>query len=1009
MKKSYWLAIGLALVTVITLRNLASATGPEDSPEQDGGRRAGLTSTTVKCLAVQAGTPDSASATVRLEWAGQVDEAFLVLAAAGSQGGHSVYVNGRRVGSAPVQPGGRPCQAESPVGIPIPTEVLINGQNVITLTNDANLSDGWTAAGLYLEIHGVLSLPPTLPEGLPPTLLPSGIEVTAVVSDNVPLTSSYDGISHQVWYQVPDGYTGSTPVPLLIGMHGWSGTGEMMLNFMGPAVNERGWLFAAPNTHGAYYLDGRQAMAWPGAQHDVIDAIEYMMSSYNVDTSRIYIAGPSMGGHDTTVMATKYPDVFAAAVEWAGFTDVTTWYVELYDLDSQPGYYQQWRLRQMRREMDPGCDPEVDLDFEQGCGTPPAEPFEYQRRSTTEMPQNSRLVPLKIWHDVEDILIDVHHARDLRDAINSWHPPTPVTLIEVVGGCGSTYNHCYCPDFDEVFDYLAGFTLSSQPPPSVTVRTDEPKPYYWLNVAQTGGDHWSQVQASYDLTSTTVMATISDTQSLTVAFNLGSTPMMGRITQRPGMGLPATTYLVKGGGNNYLHNYTSGYLTTTLATTGQFSLTISAIEAELSASPPMVSGWQTATSTITAVAKDQLNNPVPDGTTIEFSTTEGTFPDESSTYTATATGGLVTTTLTLGPSADLAEVVASVESVTGSTSVDVIYPAIDVLITPNQTMVYSGQAVTYTYQINNTGDITLTAVTLKDDNGTPGDGGDDLTVCANITLAAEATTSCIRSTTPSQTTTSTATATGQDPLGNDVTDSDSTSVNVISAAIEVAVTPDRTTIYSGQAVTYTYQVTNTSDTTMTAVTVVDDNGTPGDGGDDLTICANITLAAGATESCSRSVTLNQDTTSTVIVTGQDPLGNSVTGSDSIVVTVISPAIELIITPNSTTIHSGEAVTYTYQITNTGDTTLTGVTVVDDNGTPGDSSDDLTVCANITLAAGATAGFSRRATPTQTTANIATVTGYDPLGNDVTDSDSVIVNVSSPAPVNIYLPIVIRSN
>jgi len=139
------------------------------------------------------------------------------------------------------------------------------------------------------------------------------------------------------------------------------------------------------------------------------------------------------------------------------------------------------------------------------------------------------------------------------------------------------------------------------------------------------------------------------------------------------MGLPATTYLVNGGDNYKLEDYTSGYLATTLTTTGQFSLTISAIDVEVSADPSVVSGGQTATSTITTVVKDQLNNPIPDDTTIEFSTTEGTFPNASSTYTAPAAGGQATTTLTLDSGANLAEVVASVESVTGSTSVDVIY------------------------------------------------------------------------------------------------------------------------------------------------------------------------------------------------------------------------------------------------------------------------------------------------------------------------------------------------
>jgi len=777
VKRLYWLTLVLALVMILTLWNLASAAGPpEDSPGQESGRRVGLVSTAVECLVVDAGAPDSVSATVRLEWEGQIDEAFLVLSAAGSEGGHSIYVNGRRVGSAPIRPGGQLCQTGSSASsliptdfVPIPPEILTKGENVITLTNDADVSDGWTATHLHIEIHGVLSGPPVASlETTLPTSFPLEVGAMTTVSGTVALTSTYElaqgrVITQLVWYQIPVSYTGSLSVPLLIGAHGMGSTGQWIRDYLATEANNRGWLLAAPDMHGHYYINtGEYALAWLGAQYDIIDTIEYMMSKYEVDPSRIYITGGSMGGQTSAIMTAKYPDVFSAAAFWKPLTDLTDWYYELEALSDQNG-----TRRRIRNETG---------------GTPSEVPFEYQRRSPIEMPQNCRLIPIKMWHDEDDILVEIHHSRDLKNAINNWNPVTPAILIEIASEeneCPSDpYEHCYNPNPSELFDYLENLTLNSQPPLSVNIRTDESKPYYWLNVAQTGGDHWSQVQASYDLTNTTVNVTISDTQPLTLAFNLGTTPIIGRIIERPGMGLPATTYLVRGGGNNYLHNYTSGYLTTTLLTTGQFTLTISAIEVEVSTDPSMIPGNQPITSTITAVARDHLNNPVPDGTTIEFSTTEGTFPNGSATYTDTITGGQVTTTLTLGPTAELAEITTRVKNVTDSTSVDVIYPAIDVLVTPNQATIYVGQDVTYTYQITNTGDVALTDVTLVDDNGTPADTDDDLTVCANITLVTGETTSCHRHTTLTQTTTSTTIVTGRDPLGNDVIDNDSTTVEV---------------------------------------------------------------------------------------------------------------------------------------------------------------------------------------------------------------------------------------
>jgi len=1003
MMKGCWLAIGLAFVLTLMLWSPVSAAGPpEDGPDQDNGRRVGLVSTEARCLAVRGGVADSASATVRLQWEGQVEEAFLMLSVSGSQGGHSIYVNGRRVGSAPVRPGGPLCRPESPAEvfgatdmIPIPIEVLVRGENVITLTNDANVNDGWTAANLYLEIHGVLSGPPvaSLEETLPASPLEVG--AMATVSGTVALTSTYElphVITQVVWYQIPMSYTGSVSVPLLIGVHGMGSSGEEMRNLLAAEADSRNWLLAAPDMHGKYYANtGEYALAYVGAQHDIVDTVEYMMSEYEVDPSRIYVAGGSMGGQTTAMMGAKYPDVFASAVPWKPFTDLTDWYYEV------------------KNDLDDPYNTLTIIERETG-GVPSEVPFEYERRSPMEMPQNSRLMPIKMWHDVDDKLVPIHHSRDLKDAINdNWSPPTPVTLIEVPSDyidCDpdseGDFEHCYDPPPADIFDFLSGFTLNMAPPLSLTIRTDESKPYYWLYIAQTGGDHWSEVEAAYSLADKTVTASISDTQPLTLALNLGSTPIMGPGgVNRPGMGLPATIYLVKGRSNNYLHSYTSGYLTTTLLTTGQYTLTISAIEAEVSANPNIVSAWQTATSTITAVVQDHLSNPIPDDTTIRFSTTRGTFPNGSSTYTTTVMGGggQVTTTLTLTPAAYPAEIVASIESITASTSVDVIRPAIDLLVTPDRTIVYSEESVTYTYQITNTGDTTLTDVTVVDDYGT---------VCEHITLAAGITTSRSHSVILTQTTTNTATVTGQDPLGNPVTDSDSTAVNVISPAIEVTVTPDQTTIYSGQAVTYTYRITNTGDVALTGVILIDDNGTPVDSSDDITVCQDITLAAGRTTSCGCSATLTQTTTNTATVIGLDPLGNDVTRSDSATVNAISPAIGVTVTPDQTTIDSGQAVTYTYRISNSGDITLTGVTLVDDNGTPVDSSDDITVCESITLAAGATASCIRSVTLTQTTTNTVTVSGQDPLGNDVTRTGWAKVSVISPVPdVRIYLPIVTR--
>jgi hypothetical protein len=400
------------------------------------------------------------------------------------------------------------------------------------------------------------------------------------------------------------------------------------------------------------------------------------------------------------------------------------------------------------------------------------------------MPQNSRLNRLKLWHDVDDLYVPIHHSRDLRDAINAWEPPTPVLLIEIPSDqndCPTMpVQHCYNPELTDVFDFLAGFTLDSQPPPTLTIRTDESKPYYWLNIALTNGDHWSEVEAAYDLSNNSVTATISDSLSLILGFNIGPDPILDwRGIARSGIGLPETTYLVRGGGNERLEQYTSGYLTTSLTTTGQFTLTISPLELHLSAVPSMVLANPIATSTLHATLSDRLGHPAPDGTLVLFSTTAGAFPNELSTYNATSAAGQATAILSLGSGDDQAEISATVESITKSASVDVIHPSIALSVVPSQGALYSGQEVTYTYRFTNTGDIALTDIMVTDDNGTPGNGSDDHAVCGFPSLAPVGTQSCQRSTVVSQTITQTALVSALDPLGHDVNDIDFVTVQVL--------------------------------------------------------------------------------------------------------------------------------------------------------------------------------------------------------------------------------------
>ena len=208
-----------------------------------------------------------------------------------------------------------------------------------------------------------------------------------------------------------------------------------------------------------------------------------------------------------------------------------------------------------------------------------------------------------------------------------------------------------------------------------------------------------------------------------------------------------------------------------------------------------------------------------------------------------------------------------------------------------------------------------------------------------------------------------------------------------NAAIALSVTADAQVVQSGDAVGFTYVVTNTGDVDLSNVTVVDDFGN----------CFTIAdLAVGATEMWSFSENIATTTTDHVTAAGADPQGGTASAADSVTVTVIEPVLDLKVVAQPWTVYPGELVNFTYVITNTGDTELTDVVVSDGLGTS-------TTSANV--GAGASVFWEVSYRLYETTINNATATGVDPAGDAVSDSDSALVQVVSDLdPIVIHEPL-----
>ena len=286
-------------------------------------------------------------------------------------------------------------------------------------------------------------------------------------------------------------------------------------------------------------------------------------------------------------------------------------------------------------------------------------------------------------------------------------------------------------------------------------------------------------------------------------------------------------------------------------------------------------------------------------------------------------------------------------------------------------LIIAGNPVTFTYQVTNTGNVDLTNVIVGDDV-------EDITgVCPAFDLAAGATATCEFTTTAilgdyanvgdvTATPPTTVDPTGDPVVPDPVTDDDPANYDGFGADIEIvkfvngvdADDPAGPALVPGDPVTFTYEVTNTGDIDLADVAVNDDI-------EGAATCPATVLAVGETMTCEiTSVVTDGAYVNVGDVTGTSPEsvdedGNVVPG---VVVTDDNPAnyfgsdpsVEVVKfingldadDPAGPALVPGEEATFTYVVTNTGNTWLLGVAVNDDV-------EGAVTCPETDLAPGAT--------------------------------------------------------
>ncbi len=280
--------------------------------------------------------------------------------------------------------------------------------------------------------------------------------------------------------------------------------------------------------------------------------------------------------------------------------------------------------------------------------------------------------------------------------------------------------------------------------------------------------------------------------------------------------------------------------------------------------------------------------------------------------------------------------------------VDLINNEFRVSKVASSTVAFIGDAITYQITVTNASGSDMTGITAFDTltgpvtfsfpNGTQGTIGS----LRNGEQAVGYVTYTITQADPSPLF-NTVSASGFTAAGNQLSDSTYTSVLISSSQLLVDKRATPTIVQIGQRVTYNVSITNIGQTRITGLQVADPAvGLVASGaGSSCTGCTITTSLTTATlnpfEVAYLSYTVDVTAglpdpfLNTITVTGTDPSGNSVDGSDTVAVDIVTPELQVTKTADRSGAAIGDRVQYIIQVTNLSPTlTLTGLQVWDND-------------------------------------------------------------------------------
>ncbi|HTW13948.1 MAG TPA: sortase [Nocardioides sp.] len=336
----------------------------------------------------------------------------------------------------------------------------------------------------------------------------------------------------------------------------------------------------------------------------------------------------------------------------------------------------------------------------------------------------------------------------------------------------------------------------------------------------------------------------------------------------------------------------------------------------------------------------------------------------------------------------------------------------------------TGSEIDFTYTVTNSGNVAITDVGVVEETFS-GSGTLGAAACAPTTLLPGEEATCTATYTTTQAdmdagdpVANVAHATGTAPGGGVVDSASDDAVVLIVGTPEVSLDKEVTPAVvqaAGDSVSYEYTVTNSGNVTVSAPSILEDSFS-GSGTLPTPSCAPTTLAPSDTATCTAAYTVDLADIDSGAITNvaharaTDPDGSAVESTTDSAIVAVVPRHDLVLGKSAAPTSvgdAGDAVTYTYAVTNNGTATIANLAIdeVDFTGTgtlPDASCDETTLAPTDSTTCTSTYVVGVEDFGLATIDNTARAVGNGPGGSIVTSDESAASVAVLPPPATLVL-------